>query len=402
MKYLFFDSEFATTKNGIYRMCEFGYVVTDENFNVVNRGNFIIDPYINRNEWDYWVVRKLLKRTIHEYESNPRFDEYYDEISDLFYDASYVFGHTLLSDVEALNQEIQRYKLYAINFKFYDVKEIYKRYSNIKKSKSVTNILSDLHIGGEDNVHDAESDAYNTMLILKSMIDGLEMNINELLELVPNIEDNTNNFKIKSIEEINKKRLEQDKLYPNIPFKSNNLKYGSNYRRFVQYLDNVKPNNTLGNVFEGKKISISLNYQEYHFKQMLNLIELISNNGGTLILKASQGDIFVKYNLILEDGTLRKDSKYNYVLEANNNGANIEIIEFDELLNRLNITEQELNEMPLPSYSFLLKEDAIIKNKKDQYLREQNKEDVGESNCTLGKLFPDVFDKLLKEIEEDE
>lgn len=402
MKYLFLDSEFATSKNGIYKICEFGYVVTDEKFNVINRGNFIIDPYINRNEWDYWVVRKLLKRKINEYESKPKFDEYYDDISDLFYDVDYVFGHTLLSDVEALNQEIQRYKLHPINFKFYDVKEIYKHYSNIKSSKSVTNILSDLHIGGEDNVHDAESDAYNTMLILKSMIDGLEMNINELLELVPNIEDSTNDFKIKSIEENKKKILEKNTSYLYAPIKSNIIKHRGNYRRFIQYLDNVKPNNTLGNVFEGKKISISLNYQEYHFKQMLNLIELISNNGGTVILKASQGDIFVKYNLILEDGSLRGDSKYNYVIEANNNGANIEIIEFDELLNRLNITEQELDEMPLPSFDFLLKKDAIIKNKKDQYLREQNEENVDELNCTLGKLFADVFDKLLKEIEEDE
>lgn len=122
MKYLFFDSEFATSKNGIYKICEFGYVVTDEKFNVINRGNFIIDPYINRSEWDYFVIRKFLKRKINEYESKPKFDEYYDDISDLIYDADYVFGHTIISDVEALNQEIQRYQLNPINFKFYDVK----------------------------------------------------------------------------------------------------------------------------------------------------------------------------------------------------------------------------------------------------------------------------------------
>lgn len=121
---------------------------------------------------------------------------------------------------------------------------------------------------------------------------------------------------------------------------------------------------------------------------------------GTVILKASEGDIFVKYNLILEDGSLRGDSKYNYVIEANNNGANIEIIEFGELLNRLNITKQALDEMPLPSFDFLLKEDAIIKNKEDQYLRERNKENAVESNCSLGKLFSDAFDKILKEIED--
>jgi len=108
MKYLFLDLEFATSKNGICKICEFGYVVTDEKFNVINRGNFIINPYISRSEWDYWAVKKSLKRKIMEYESKPGFDEYYDEISDLLSNTDYVFGHTILSDVKAVNQEIQR------------------------------------------------------------------------------------------------------------------------------------------------------------------------------------------------------------------------------------------------------------------------------------------------------
>lgn len=77
---------------------------------------------------------------------------------------------------------------------------------------------------------------------------------------------------------------------------------------------------------------------------------MIVNEGGqVIILKASLSDVFVKYDVFMENGNLRTDSKLNYVNDANNNGANIEIIDFDELLDRLGITEEELNAMPMIS-----------------------------------------------------
>ena len=402
MKYLFFDLEFATSRAGISKICEFGYVLTNELFDVIKRENLIIDPYIARRDWDYRVVKKILTRSIKEYESNPRFDEYYDQIYDLINTSDYVFGHTISSDVKALNQDIKRYNLNPIDFKFYDVKEIYRNYSNIKKDRSVTNILTDLHINGEDNTHDAETDAYNTMLILKNMLNSLEMNLNDLLELVPNALDNTNNFVIKSIDESNKRKIKRYNSKIESPIESNNTRRRNNWFKYTQFIDNVKPNGKLGSVFKDKKVSISINYEENHFKQMLNLIQLIVNNGGTVILKATLSDIFVKYDIVQEDGTLRYDSKLKYVLEANDNGSNIEIIDFYELLNRLNITEKELDDMPMPSFDFLLNKDSIIKDPKDKKLKDSIQINYNEeSNCTLGKLFPDVFKNLLKEIEED-
>ena len=53
MKYLFFDLEYASQKGGTSKICEFGYVVTDENFNILEKDNLIINPNIYRYEWDY-------------------------------------------------------------------------------------------------------------------------------------------------------------------------------------------------------------------------------------------------------------------------------------------------------------------------------------------------------------
>ncbi len=66
MRYLFYDLEYATTRGGVTSVCEFGYVVTDESFNITERGNMIINPCIYRDEWNKRVVRTILTRTVEE------------------------------------------------------------------------------------------------------------------------------------------------------------------------------------------------------------------------------------------------------------------------------------------------------------------------------------------------
>ena len=53
--------------------------------------------------------------------------------------------------------------------------------------------------------------------------------------------------------------------------------------------------------------------------------------------------------VFLEDGTTRNDSKLNYVNEAISNGVNIKVITLADLLTILNITEEELNKLPMPT-----------------------------------------------------
>ena len=145
---------------------------------------------------------------------------------------------------------------------------------------------------------------------------------------------------------------------------------------------------------------------------MLNLIQLITDEGGTVILKGSLSDVFAKYDVVLEDGSLRDDSKLKYVMEANENGSNIEIIDFSDLLCRLSITEDELDNMPMPSFDFLFEEGAIVKDRKDLAVinRKKNPKKVekvdrngnklvyssGDSaSPTLGDLYSDISSKFL-------
>lgn len=398
MKYLFFDLEYATSKGGISKICEFGYVVTNEKFDVINKGNFIIDPYINRCDWDWRVVRKILTRRVNEYEASPRFDEYYYDIKNLINSADYVLGHSLSGDAKALNDDCLRYELGSIDYKFYDIKKFYMEYKNTKDEISVNNIMKSFNIQGDERAHDAEADAYNTMLDLKAMLDSLELSLEDLITLCPEAVDYNNNYTVESLELSRIKREEKMKeMFSSSG--SNTLRQWSEQKTlFHQFLDNVLPNIECEKTLSGLKFSMSINYEEIHCVQMFNIVQILCNLGAEYVLKASRADIFVKYDSYLEDGTIKECSKSKYVKEAIEKGANIKVIDLNEFLSMINTTEEELDKLPMVSLDCLLREDANIKNRKilNRYLKKQTNKIVKkeEFGVTIGDMFGDLLKNL--------
>ena len=404
LKYLFFDLEYANSKGGINKICEFGYVITNENFDVIKKGNFIIDPYINRNEWDWRVVRKILTRKVSKYEHSPRFDEYYLDMKNMIENADYVFGHSLDGDAKALNDDCKRYNLGSINFNFYDIKLFYKSYKNSKNETSVTNILNELNIDGDRREHDAEADAFNTMLELKKMLEELNCSLSELIILCPEAKNKNENYEVESI--VVNQKIKKEKFARALSdIGDNTLRSGQqSYKCFLQFLDNVQPQDGYEKKLLNKKISISINYEEYHYKQMLNIVQLLCNYGAIYVMKASRANIFVSYDVLLEDGTPKLCSKTKYVNQANAEGASIEIITFDNFMRLLGITEIELDKMPMVSFECLYRDDAVIKNKETlkilgKHKKEQEIKQEKISGTALGDMFPDYFFELSKNLE---
>lgn len=408
MRYLFFDEEFATTFGGTTKICEFGYVVTNEKFEILEKKILLINPNIARSEWDYTVVRKILTREISMYEKCHLFYEYYDKIRSLIESADYIIGHSIDNDVRALNDDCKRYGLDSINFEFYDVKLLYKEYSGDNNSASVEKIMKDLNLESKGQSHDAECDAYNTMIEFKAIITNLNMSLDELEKICPEMKDSNFDYEIKSYHENQIQKLL--KFKENISGDGTNRlsRYSENRRRFLQFLDNVKPKGKLGQKYAGKKISISFNYEENHYRQMLNIVQLITNEGGTFIRKASEADIFIIYDVIDENGDRKYDSRKNIVEELNENGANVMVITLNDFLISLRLTEKELDDMPMISFDFLFEDNAIIKNKDDaskiQQLNNMANKNVEVSKAVnknacaseIGDLYGDFLTSFLK------
>ena len=398
-KYLVFDLEYAASRHGACKICEFGYVQTNERFEIIKQGNFIIDPYINRSDWDWFAVRKILTRKVSYYEKQPRFDEFYDDIKELIQESDYVFGHSLDGDAKALNDECQRYDLASIDFDFYDIKQFYKEYSNVKRDVSVTEILEKLGVKGDERTHDAEADAYNTMLELKTMLETLEMSLEELIIVCPNAKNKNENYEVESI--MINRMIREEQFKEQITSEGNNtMNIRSKHRRhFLQFLDNVQPNNDVEKKLKDIKFSISINYEENHYKQMLNIVQLLCNLGATYVMKASTADIFVKYDAYNDDGTIKECSKLKYVTKAIINGSSTKIITFNEFLDMLGITEESLDNMPMVSFDCLYREDAVIKDRKTLSIINNKKQKIekvktNEDVVTLGDTFKDFFASL--------
>lgn len=385
MNYLFFDIEYASSNKGIHKICEFGYVVTDEKFNIKKRNNLIINPKITGEEWDYRVLRKILTRKKGEYEKSFPFNMHYKRICDIIKEADYVFGHSINGDAKALNDECLRYNLPSIDYKFYDIKLFFKEFKNYSKETSVLNILKDLGIAGEDKVHDAETDAINTMYCLKGIINELDLTVDDLIKLCPLSLDKNENYKVESMEL--SKLINEDKVISNLTNSENNYinKFSSNMKIFKMFIDNVKPNTEEERVLKDIRFSISINYEINNYRQMLNIIQMLCNKGAIYEKKASLSDIFVRYDSYDEDGNLKRCTKLNFVNEANKAGANIKIITFDELLEMLHISLQELDEMPMVSFDCLYRKDSIIKDVKyKKYFRENQLKEKVSKGTTFG------------------
>lgn len=96
-----------------------------------------------------------------------------------------------------------------------------------------------------------------------------------------------------------------------------------------------------------------MNYELYHFRNMLKIVQMICDCGGEYVKKASIADIFVSYEDV-ESG--RTCTKQKFVEEAIANGAKIQMMSFEEFLKQLNLTEEELNALPDEDVDYLLDE----------------------------------------------
>lgn len=408
MKYLFFDLEFASSKGDREHICEFGFVVTNEQFDILDRGNFIINPNLDRSDWDWRVVKKILTRRIFEYEKEETFPRYYNEIKYLIKEADFVFGHSTSGDAKALNCDCERYNLPSLDFDFYDIKEFYKCLTNTTKSTSVKDILESLHIQGDEKEHDAEADAYNTMLELKGMLEKYKVNLGKLIESCPNAKDRTENYVVQSIAKNHERTVEEANI-DIYGYESNKL---TSVRSsiFKLFKKQVRPQEGFEKNFEGLKICFSLNYEKTHYRQMLNLVQLLCNHGACIWSKASESNIFVDYVLEDEEGQSKSCKRALSAKEYVESGQDLKIISLDELLNRMGLAEKELDDMPLPSFDWLFDENIKISNprlkqyvkflssKEETNVKEESNQE--KSTVTLGDIFGDALDALAKDLED--
>lgn len=180
--YLFFDIECANCFGGVGKMCSFGYVLTDEDFNVIDSQDVAMNP---EAEFDWYLFSPKNKCRLayskDYFRAQHNFDSYYKGIKKLLEESGRrVIGFSSANDVGFIVSAWERYGLEPINFCAYDSAAIASNITGSKRGLSEWCAFFNIDISGL-TAHCSRDDAMMTMLLVKSLCAQKNMGIEELL-----------------------------------------------------------------------------------------------------------------------------------------------------------------------------------------------------------------------------
>lgn len=190
MKYLFFDIECSNCFNKIGKMCEFGYVIADEDFKILKQDDIPMSPGYGRDNRFHLKGRKggrdlELAYDYDFYYSQKQFPYHYQKIRELMEGEDVIcFAYSMSNDINHLYNSCRRYKKKPLSFTCFDVQKIAGQYlgrpgiSLKKAALSLVDVKEFLKL----QQHLSRDDAKLALLLLKSICVKSGKNLRQLLE----------------------------------------------------------------------------------------------------------------------------------------------------------------------------------------------------------------------------
>lgn len=170
MEYVFFDIECASVTKEFAKICVFGYCITDEQFNIIEKEDILVNPkggfHLTDRKGREGIVLPYDYAAFKKY---PAFPAVYPRIRAMLENKNHlVFGHATGNDVKYLNLETKRFRLPALVFDFYDTQLLYMSMINaFDRQYGLEGIVQALGI--QFTPHRAADDAYATMRAAQAM-----------------------------------------------------------------------------------------------------------------------------------------------------------------------------------------------------------------------------------------
>ncbi|MCR4790482.1 MAG: hypothetical protein K5839_05330 [Treponemataceae bacterium] len=165
---VFFDCECANTKGGIGKICSLGYVICDDQFNVIEKDDVVMNPEC---EFDWYLFSKKgdisLAYSKEYFRQQETFPFFYERLKKIFTQGSpEVLGFAVGNDVGFVNSACARYKLPFIEFTAFDLAKLLSaHYGETKKLKEWVQFFNlDMSLF---QAHKSEDDALMTLKCLK-------------------------------------------------------------------------------------------------------------------------------------------------------------------------------------------------------------------------------------------
>ena len=343
MRYLFLDIECS---DGAH-ICEFGYVITDESFNIIDHSIMVINPespfplLSNHNGTEL-----KLFYTEEQYLSSPTFPAFFKRIKELVEAPDQlVFGHAMINDAEFLRTATTRYSLEPICFEFLDTQRLFREFVNTTDKVSLEHLEEALCLEPVQYHHRSDEDALLTMRLLRAICERSGKTVKELEAENLTARGYSREWKIGyyggSLEESYELI---DKHLELVPVKRRR-------RIFSSYIDRLEERDgNPGHPLYSKIVCFSPDIEQDRIRDAIVLIDKIYELGGGYDNNTFTVNIYIATEEELAAKRLDDHPRYASIIKARRKGRRLTIMTIRDLLSLLSITERELAELPLPPF----------------------------------------------------
>lgn len=215
MNFVFFDIECANCIRGEGKRCSFGYVKTDENFNVLQKQDLVMNPEAPFLLGDAKSGRGIrLAYPTSRFLCSPYFPHFYKQIRKLLTAPdTYSFGFDVNQDASFLSYTCGRYHVPYIDFKFFDIQAYEKEINHRKNASGLESLVKEYNVQSF-TYHRSDDDARRTREVFKAMIEKEKKTVIEVWNEHRECIDDTENLvkrirahkKQKEIRRLNQKK----------------------------------------------------------------------------------------------------------------------------------------------------------------------------------------------------
>lgn len=315
MRYLFFDIECANCFNGQGKICSFGFVITDTQFNILEQKDILINPRTkfhlqNRKNEKEGIELSYPKEM---FLSSPDFTYYYSTIRKLLTEPDQiVFGHSVINDIRFILSDCDRYNKEYFDYNAYDSQIIYKILHQ-EQSESALSKLCDVYNIEVTDLHRSDYDAYLTMMVVKGLCEEFKTDLEGLLHLCPNAYYSVKDGAIK-----------------------NNFAKISNSKKLLEFAKHVKIDRELAKKNNLRQVNFcfSKDFEDRHFKRAMYLVKQLRLRGGYYCSKVKKADYFLL-------GEKECSRSKNLQLYKDDEEVNVKAVDVKELIRIVGINPAE-------------------------------------------------------------
>ncbi len=297
MKFLFFDIECACVYKFAAKICAFGYVLTDENFQVLEREDVLLNP---RGRFHLTDKREkkgiVLPYRYEDFKQYPTFPAQYERLKSLLEDKDHlVCGHATLNDVNYLNLETKRYKLPSFSFEFYDTQFFYMNVKgDFARQSGLGAVAEELKV--EFIPHRAVDDAYATMRVCEALCKRENATLPAFLDRFLIRPGRIKDYKIENLTSLGLTKFQNER-------KEIRAAHSKAHEEFYRYVNKHMNRRKRGGSLEGKVFCFSKDIEE-DMETSKKLLEAIFSHGGAYTSHPTECNVYIAR----EDGEMRGQS----------------------------------------------------------------------------------------------